>query len=260
MVREASRMFSAISFGVFCRFAPSTRAIIRSRKLCPGLALTRTTIRSDRTVVPPVTPLRSPPDSRMTGADSPVTADSSTAATPSMTSPSAGIISPASTSTTSSGLRSVAATASERTVRRSVPQRQSSRRSATVSVRALRSDSAWALPRPSATASARLAKITVSHSQALMTQVKTAGWIRADSVVRPAPTETTNSTGLRTRTLGCSLRSASGKDRTSWAGSKSPLGARRRALCLAPGREVRWGRDGGACSGAGGSMGTFGSR
>ena len=36
IVRAANRMFSAISFGVFCRFAPSTRAIIRSMKLSPG--------------------------------------------------------------------------------------------------------------------------------------------------------------------------------------------------------------------------------
>ena len=32
IVRLASRMFSAISFGVFCREAPSTSAIIRSMK------------------------------------------------------------------------------------------------------------------------------------------------------------------------------------------------------------------------------------
>ena len=38
-------------------------------------------------------------------------------------------------------------------------------RRATVSVRIARSASAWALPRPSASASARLAKTTVSHSQ-----------------------------------------------------------------------------------------------
>ena len=36
IVNEASRMFSAISLGVFCRLAPSTRAIIRSMKLSPG--------------------------------------------------------------------------------------------------------------------------------------------------------------------------------------------------------------------------------
>ena len=29
-------MFSAISFGVFCRSAPSTSAIMRSRKVSPG--------------------------------------------------------------------------------------------------------------------------------------------------------------------------------------------------------------------------------
>ena len=45
--------------------------------------------------MPPVTALRSPPLSRMTGADSPVMADSSTEAMPSMTSPSPGMISPA---------------------------------------------------------------------------------------------------------------------------------------------------------------------
>jgi hypothetical protein len=61
----------------------------------------RTTIRSDSTFVPPVTALRSPPASRMTGADSPVMADSSTLAMPSMTSPSPGMIWPASTTTMS---------------------------------------------------------------------------------------------------------------------------------------------------------------
>ncbi len=45
--------------------------------------------------MPPVTAERSPPASRMTGADSPVMADSSTEATPSMTSPSPGIMAPA---------------------------------------------------------------------------------------------------------------------------------------------------------------------
>ena len=99
IVSAASRMFSAISFGVFCRDAPSTRAIIRSMNVSPGLEVIRTTIRSDSTVVPPVTALRSPPDSRITGADSPVIADSSTLAIPSTTSPSPGMIWPASTTT-----------------------------------------------------------------------------------------------------------------------------------------------------------------
>ena len=101
IVRAESRIVRAISFGVFWRLAPSTSAIIRSRKLSPGSAVTRTLIRSDRTRVPPVTALRSPPASRMTGADSPVMADSSTVATPSMISPSAGMISPAETTTRS---------------------------------------------------------------------------------------------------------------------------------------------------------------
>ena len=79
---------------------------MRSRKLSPACAVTRTTIWSERTRVPPVTAERSPPDSRMTGADSPVIADSSTLAMPSITVPSAGITSPAET-TTSSPTRSV---------------------------------------------------------------------------------------------------------------------------------------------------------
>ncbi len=64
-------------------------------------------MRSDSTRVPPVTPERSPPASRMTGADSPVMADSSTDATPSMISPSPGITWPASTTTRSPAWSSV---------------------------------------------------------------------------------------------------------------------------------------------------------
>ena len=105
-------MFSAISFGVFCRLAPSTRAIIRSMKVSPGLEVICTTIRSDSTLVPPVTADRSPPDSRITGADSPVIADSSTDATPSTTSPSPGMISPASTTTWSPSVSWVPGTGS----------------------------------------------------------------------------------------------------------------------------------------------------
>ena len=83
-VSAASRIVSAISFGVFCRRAPSTSAIMRSRKPWPFSIVTRMTMRSLRTRVPPVTALRSPPLSRMTGADSPVMADSSTLAMPSI--------------------------------------------------------------------------------------------------------------------------------------------------------------------------------
>ncbi len=91
MVRPTSRMVRAISFGVFWRLAPSTSDIIRSRKVSPGLAVTRTLIPSDSTRVPPVTDDLSPPDSRMTGADSPVIALSSTVAMPSTIAPSPGM-------------------------------------------------------------------------------------------------------------------------------------------------------------------------
>ena len=66
-------MKSAISLGVLCRFAPSTRAIIRSRNVSPGFAVMRTVRVSLVIVVPPVTELRmSVPGSLRTGADSPV--------------------------------------------------------------------------------------------------------------------------------------------------------------------------------------------
>src|SRR6266508_4291395 len=74
MVRPTRRISSAISFGVFWRSAPSTSLIMRSRKVEPSAAVMRTLIQSDSTWVPPVTAERSPPDSRMTGADSPVIA------------------------------------------------------------------------------------------------------------------------------------------------------------------------------------------
>ena len=70
------------------------------------------TIRSERTTVPPVTPDRSPPASRMTGADSPVIADSSTEATPSIISPSPGIVCPACTTTRSPGFKAAEETSS----------------------------------------------------------------------------------------------------------------------------------------------------
>ena len=90
MVSPTSRMCSAISLGVFWRAAPSTSEIMRSRNDSPGSLTIRTTIRSESTLVPPVTAERSPPLSRTTGADSPVMADSSTEAIPSTISPSPG--------------------------------------------------------------------------------------------------------------------------------------------------------------------------
>ncbi len=218
IVSDASRMFSAISFGVFCRAAPSTRLIIRSMKVSPGFVVILMTMRSERTFVPPVTAERSPPDSRMTGADSPVIADSSTEATPSMTSPSPGMMSPASQTTRSPIFNSVPGTRSST---------EPSSRRATVSVLALRSVSACALPRPSATASARLAKITVSHSQALMVQPnQSPGSLKEKAVVSTEPTRTTNITGDLTITRGSSLRRASGSDLRSCFGSKRPAPTR----------------------------------
>ncbi len=85
---------------------------MRSRNEWPGSDVTRTLIQSEMTRVPPVTADRSPPDSRMTGADSPVIADSSTDATPSTISPSAGMNSPAFTMTTSFLRRLAAGTCS----------------------------------------------------------------------------------------------------------------------------------------------------
>ena len=158
IVRPASRMASAISFGVRCRFAPSTSAIIRSRKVSPGSVVTSTTIRSLTSVVPPVTELRmSVPGSFRTGADSPVIAASLTNPMPSMTSPSPAIVSPSSTTMTSP-LRSSDEPTSSR-------DPSALRRWATVSDLVLRRLAAWARPRASATASAYVAKRTVNHSQ-----------------------------------------------------------------------------------------------
>ena len=91
-------------------------------------------MRSESTVVPPVTAERSPPDSRITGADSPVIADSSTDAMPSRTSPSPGMTCPASTTTMSPCASAAAAICS------SAPESVSRR--ATVSDLALRKESA----------------------------------------------------------------------------------------------------------------------
>ncbi len=170
---------------------------MRSKKVCPGSAVTMTTMRSDSTLVPPVTADRSPPDSRMTGADSPVIADSSTDAMPSVISPSEGIRSPAS-QTTRSPLASAAAATNF-----SVPSGSSLR--ASVSERILRSVLAWALPRPSAIASAKLAKMRVKNSQTVMDQSNKPGCAIDSTKVITVPTRTTNITGFRICTRGSSF-------------------------------------------------------
>ena len=116
---------------------------------------------------------------------------------PSITVPSPGITSPASTTTTSPGRSSVAGTS------------RPSRRRATVSVRIARSASAWALPRPSASASARLREDDGEPEPDRDREGEPGGLVAAaeglaaeglDSqpiVVITAPTSTTNITGLR---------------------------------------------------------------
>ena len=159
-------------------------------------------------MVPPVTADRSPPASRITGADSPVIADSSTLATPATTSPSPGMISPALTSTRSPGIRWLLGTTATE------PSLVSSR--AWVSVRALRRVSACALPRPSATDSARLPNTTVSHSQTATETLRALGWTIALIVVTTEPIQTTNITGVCQRCRGSSLRTAPGSADRTW--------------------------------------------
>ena len=78
-VRMERSAVSAISFGVFCRLAPSTRWMMRSRNELPGSAETRTSSQSEMMVVPAVTDENmSVPGSFKTGADSPVMAASLT--------------------------------------------------------------------------------------------------------------------------------------------------------------------------------------
>ncbi len=179
----------------------------------------RTRIQSDRTWVPPVTADRSPPDSRMTGADSPVIAASLTEATPSTTSPSLGMMSPASTSTRSPTLSCVPGTSEQE-----VPEDPVSSL-ACVSVRVLRKDAAWALPRPSATPSAKFANSRVNQSHRMICDEKPGlpspvmRSLTNRIVVRMATTSTTNITGLRTMWRGSSFRKAAPSAGTMILGS-----------------------------------------
>ena len=160
------KICNAISFGVFFLEAPSTIAIILSKKLSPASLVTLTMIQSDNTVVPPVTALLSPPASRITGADSPVIALSSTDAAPSMISPSAGICSPALTMTISPFFRLTDGT----TVTLSFLSTDGILCASTSFLDA-RSVSACALPLPSAIASAKLANTTVNQRMTAMARI-----------------------------------------------------------------------------------------
>src|SRR5689334_19269865 len=101
------------------------------------------------------------------------------------------------------------------------------RRRAIVSRLARRSVSAWALPRPSATASARLANTTVRNSQTTMVQLNTDGDLIAVYRVSTEPTSTTNMTGFLIWTRGSSFLNASGNDFHKIFGSSSPPPTRR---------------------------------
>ncbi|MPM92484.1 hypothetical protein SDC9_139619 [bioreactor metagenome] len=215
MVKETNRMLKATSLGVFWRLAPSTRLIMRSKKPSPGLAETFTTSQSERMRVPPVTALRSPPDSRITGADSPVTADSSTEAMPSTISPSAGKMSPASTRNRSPWRKLGEATTENWPGCTPFSERWLSFL-ALVSLRVLRKASAWALPRPSASASEKLANKTVNHSHRVMipmNQGLASPLPNKDctyrAVVSRLPISTTNMTGFLIMWRGSSLISES---------------------------------------------------
>ena len=177
----------------------------------------RTTIQSESTRVPPVTAERSPPLSRITGADSPVIADSSTEATPSTTSPSPGISSPASTSTRSP-LRSFGA-ATPRTGRRASAGRRSWREALGQRLAACAAQGVGL--RLAAPLGHRLGEVGEEdgepqperdrEDEAALTRQR---WGRSASasnsmVVTTLPTSTTNMTGLRACTRGSSFLNAS---------------------------------------------------
>ena len=128
-----------------------------------------------------------------------------------MTSPSLGIRSLVSTNTRSPDLSAVASTSSKSR------ELAACRRLALVSVRVRRSASAWALPRPSATASAKLANSTVNHSQTVIcpenralvpitVPLPTIRSRRKKIVVSTETISTQNMTGFLTRVRGSSLR------------------------------------------------------
>ena len=199
---------------------------MRSRNDSPGLAVMRTTMRSESTLVPPVTAERSPPLSRITGADSPVIADSSTEAMPSIDLAVAG--------DELAGLDDDEVALAQRATPGPAPRAPSTSRRATVSLRILRSASAWALPRPSATASAKLAKRTVNQSQSVTATgepERRRRSARCDEVAQPeqrgedaADLDHEHDRVLAPRAAGASLRKLSTTAGARIARSKSESG------------------------------------
>ena len=229
-------MFSAISFGVFCREAPSTSAIIRSTKVSPGfggdahddpvgqhpraagdraavaagLADDRRRLAGDRRLVDATRcPRRR---RRRRGSTSPALDHDDVAerGRPTQTSLTAARSSPASASRRADAVRD--------------------RR-----VRVWRSASACALPRPSATASARFAKSTVSQSQTAMPASQRRaplGLARRSAmrrVVSTAPTSTMNMTGLRHMVARVELAQRAGQRLTELRRVEQAAGDPRRA-------------------------------
>ena len=150
-----------------------------------------------------------------------------------MTSPSLGIRSPVSTSTRSPCLSAAAST------RLNARDWAASMRFALVSVRVRRRVSAWALPRPSATASAKLANSTVNHSQTVIWPENSAllpttlppptkRSRRKNTVVSTETISTQNMTGFLTRVRGSSLRNESQIAGTISDRSNSAIGRRSR--------------------------------
>ena len=132
---------------------------------------------------------------------------------------------------------------------------------AIVSARVLRKVAACALPRPSAIASAKLAKSTVNHNHSATSPANTFSFVVDDPrsrkkriVVRTDPTSTTNITGFRIIVRGLSLTKLSLIACRVIAGSNSLRAAGGRAPYPC-GRKV--GR--GSCERNGGRVG-FGSR
>ena len=155
------------------------------------------------TRVPPVTDEKSPPASLITGADSPVMADSSTDAIPSITTPSFGISSPVFTITISPFFREPASTFSILL--------SSFKRLADVSFLVFFKLSACAFPLPSAIDSAKFANITVIkriNEIIPLNTLKSASFsvnnvgLTVKINVRKKPISTTNITGFLIKILG----------------------------------------------------------
>ena len=213
-------MFSAISLGVFCRLAPSTSAIIRSMKLSPGFCV----ILHDDAV-------------RQHGG---ATGDRGAVAA-GLADDGCGLAGDRRLVHRRNAFHDVAVTGDglaglDHHDVALLQQRRGdllfAARGAGLSSRrgggpwwrswSCAGVSACALPRPSATASARLAKITVSHSHTTISQANQDGSTIARTVLHAAPISTMNMTGLRHSVRGLSLRSASGIDFHSIFGSSRP--------------------------------------